>query len=214
MSFKKNKYSVLKKAISKEMADFCYAYFLNKRKVARFLFDQRYISPFTEEWGVWTDHQVPNTYSHYSDIVMETLSQKVKPTMEKHTGLKLSETYTYARIYYEGAILPLHVDRPSCEYSTTICIDSTDLWDFHIEDRDGRKNTIKLNPGDMCVYDGCNLPHWRERYEGEMQMQVFLHYVNANGPNSSYKYDKRPMMGVIPKKSEPNLLQKSEFTYK
>ena len=30
MSFKKNKYSVLKKAISKEMADFCYAYFLNK----------------------------------------------------------------------------------------------------------------------------------------------------------------------------------------
>ena len=48
MSFKKNKYSVLKGAISEEIADFSYAYFLNKRKVARFLFDQKYISPFTE----------------------------------------------------------------------------------------------------------------------------------------------------------------------
>ena len=90
MSFKKNKYSVLKKAISREMADFCYAYFLNKRKVARFLFDQRYISPFTDYFGVWTDNQVPNTYSHYGDMVMETLLQKVKPTMEKHHTTRLN----------------------------------------------------------------------------------------------------------------------------
>ena len=74
-AFQKNKYSVLKNAISREMADFCFAYFLNKRKVARFLFDQRYISPFTEYFGIWNDEQVPNTYSHYGDIVMETLLQ-------------------------------------------------------------------------------------------------------------------------------------------
>ena len=74
-AFQKNKYSVLKNAISKEMADFCFTYFLNKRKVARFLFDQRYISPFTEYYGVWNDEQVPNTYSNYADIVMETLLQ-------------------------------------------------------------------------------------------------------------------------------------------
>jgi hypothetical protein len=85
----KNKYSVLKNAISKEIADFVYNYFLNKRKVARFLFDQKYISPFTEYFGVWNDEQVPNTYSHYSDIAMETLLEiEVKPVMEKHTSLK------------------------------------------------------------------------------------------------------------------------------
>ena len=102
MSFKKNKYSVFKNAITKELAEFTYQYFLNKRNVARFLFDQKYISPFTEYFGVWNDSQVPNTYSHYGDIVMETLLQKVKPVMEKHTGLKLSETYSYARIYKKG----------------------------------------------------------------------------------------------------------------
>ena len=118
MSFKKNKYSVLKKVISKELADFCFNYFLNKRKVARFLFDQKYISPFTEYWGVWNDEQVPNTYSHYADLVMETLLQRVKPVMEKDTGLKLSETYSYARIYKKGDVLARHKDRFSCEIST------------------------------------------------------------------------------------------------
>jgi hypothetical protein len=48
-------------------------YFLLKRKVARTLFDERYISQFTTEFGVWNDEQVPNTYSHYADIAMETL---------------------------------------------------------------------------------------------------------------------------------------------
>ena len=87
MSFQKNKYTVIKKAISKELANFVYKYFCNKRKVARFLFDQRYISPYTEYFGVWNDEQVPNTYSHYSDIAMETLLQEVKPVMEKQTKL-------------------------------------------------------------------------------------------------------------------------------
>ena len=48
------------------------------------------ISPYTEYWGIWNDPQVPNTYSHYADMAMETLLQQVKPVMEKHTNLKLS----------------------------------------------------------------------------------------------------------------------------
>ena len=72
MSFKKNKYTILKNAISKELANFVYDYFKNKRNVAKVLFDSRYISPFTEYWGIWNDEQVPNTYSHYSDMAIET----------------------------------------------------------------------------------------------------------------------------------------------
>ena len=91
-AFQKNKYSVLKNAISPEIANFVYNYFLNKRKVARFLFDQKYISPFTEYFGVWNDEQVSNTYAHYCDIALDTLLEQVKPVMEKHTSLKLSPT--------------------------------------------------------------------------------------------------------------------------
>ena len=91
--FKKTKYKVLKKAISSELAKFCYDYFLTKRKVARFIFDHKWASPFATEWGTWSDSQVPNTYSHYGDIVMETLLQTLRGKMEKETGYKLQETY-------------------------------------------------------------------------------------------------------------------------
>ena len=111
MSFKKNKYSVIKGAISKELAEFCYTYFLNKRRVARFLFDHKYISPFTEYFGTWDDPQVPNTYAHYADVAMETLLLQCQPAMEKATGLKLYPAYSYDRVYKTGDVLKRHKDR-------------------------------------------------------------------------------------------------------
>jgi len=199
MSFKKNKYSILRKAISKELANFTYAYFLNKRKAARFLFDQKWLSPFTEYFGVWNDQQVPNTYSHYGDLVMETLLQRVKPVMEKHTKLKLSETYSYARIYKKGDILHRHKDRYSCEISTTLNLGG-DSWPIYV-DPTGRQGQagikIDLDPGDMLIYSGCDLEHWREEFTGDNCGQVFLHY-NKKGSKMAKEneFDKRPFLGL------------------
>ena len=210
MSFKKNKYSVLKKAISKELADFVFAYFLKKRKVAKFLFEQKYISPFHIEHGIWNDQQVPNTYSHYGDIVMETLLEEVKPTMEKHTGLKLNETYSYARIYKKGDVLRRHKDRYSCEISTTLNIGG-DPWPIYLDPINNKRHTeysnytegtnpgvkIDLEPGDMLIYSGCELEHWREKFKGKDCGQVFLHYNRANSKLGKLnKFDRRPFVGL------------------
>ena len=199
MSFKKNKYTVLKKAISPEIAEFVYKYFLNKREVARFLFDQKYLSPFTEYYGIWNDEQVPNTYSHYSDIAMETLLKEVKPVMEKHTKLKLSETYSYARIYKEGDVLARHKDRYSCEISTTLNLGG-DPWPIYLDPtgKTGQAGVkVDLKPGDMLIYSGCDLEHWREPFEGKDCAQVFLHYNNAKAKSAKEnKFDKRPMLGL------------------
>jgi len=111
MNFKKDKYIIIKKAISKDLAKFCYDYFLMKRKVVKILFESKYISPFEEIFGTWNDQQVPNTYSHYGDIAMETLLLKVQPIIEKEIGLKLNPNYSYARIYKKGDILHRHKDR-------------------------------------------------------------------------------------------------------
>ena len=56
-------YKVIRKAISEELAQFVYEYFLMKRKVARKFYDDRYISPFNYDWGVWNDEFVPETSS-------------------------------------------------------------------------------------------------------------------------------------------------------
>jgi len=199
MSFKKNKYTVLKKAISPELAAFVYKYFLNKRNVASFLFDTKYISPFTEYWGVWNDEQVPNTYSHYSDLAMETLLQEVKPIMEKHTGIKLSPTYSYARIYKNGDILARHKDRYSCEISTTLNLGGDD-WPIYLDPtgKEGHAGVkVDLRPGDMLIYSGCDLEHWREEFKGKHCGQVFLHYNKANSKQAKENYlDKRPLLGL------------------
>ena len=199
MSFKKNKYTVLKKAISKELADFVYKYFKNKRKVAKVLYETKFISPFTEDWGVWHDPQIPNTYSNYADIAMETLLQEVKPVMEKHTGLKLSETYSYARIYKKGDVLARHKDRYSCEISTTLNLGG-DPWPIFVDPtgKNGQAGIkVELDPGDMLIYSGCDLEHWREEFQGKDCGQVFLHYNKANSKNAKKnQFDTRPFLGL------------------
>lgn len=198
-NFKKNNYSIIKNAISKEMARFSYEYFLLKRLVARTLFDTNFISPFTDYFGVWNDQQVPETYSHYSDILMETLLVKLLPLMEKETGLKLSPNYSYARIYKKGDILKRHKDRFSCEISTTLNLGGDD-WPIYLEPsgKEGLKGIkVNLSPGDMLVYKGNILEHWRETFEGENCAQVFLHYNNKNTKGSDKNiFDKRPHLGL------------------
>jgi len=190
---------VVRKAISPDLAAFCYTYFLNKRDVAQFLFEQKYINPFEKLFGIWTDTQVPNTYSHYADIVMETLLRALVPSVEKYTGLKLYPTYSYARIYKNGDILHRHTDRFSCEVSTTLHLGG-DPWPISLQPPGSpTKAGIKINlkPGDMLVYRGCDVEHWRDPFTGQHCGQVFLHYNDASTKDAEKnKYDGRPMLGI------------------
>ena len=199
MSFEKNKYEVVRKAISKELAGFCYAYFLNKRQVAKHLQDTKFISPYDETWGTWTDQQIPDTYSHYADLVMETLAIRVRPKMMAVTKMILIPTYTYARIYKYGDVLHRHKDRPSCEISCTLNLGG-DEWPIYLDPTggDGKKGKkVILKGGDMLVYSGCDLEHWREDFKGQDCGQVFLHYNNKKGKFSQDNaFDGRPMMGL------------------
>ena len=199
MSFKKNKYIVIRQVISKELTNFIYDYFSLKRKVAQALYETRFISPFTDYFGRWNDDQVPNTYSHYGDIAMETLLQNLKPVMEKETKLKLSPTYSYARIYKNGDVLARHKDRFSCEISTTLNLGG-DSWPIYLDptSKFGQAGIkIELKPGDMLVYSGCELEHWREEFKGQNCGQVFLHY-NKKGSKMAKEneFDKRQFIGL------------------
>ena len=195
----KNNYKVIRQAITKELADFIYSYFLMKRKVARKMYDERYISQTNYDYGVWNDEQVPETYSHYADIAMETLLQNLQPKMEEETGLKLTPTYSYARIYKKGDILKRHKDRYSCEVSTTLNLGGDD-WPIYLEPsgEEGKEGIkVDMQPGDMLVYKGCDVEHWREEFTGENCGQVFLHYNDASDPKAEEnKYDTRPFLGL------------------
>jgi len=208
-----NKYQVIKNAISYDLANFIFNYFLLKRDAVKYMYDNN-ITYDNGMLGTWTDQQIPNTYSHYADHVMETLLMKTLPVMQKETGLELVPTYSYARAYKKGDILKRHKDRPSCEISTTIHLGG-DQWSIFI-DPTGSNNVIDeyknihkpnapqgvkvdLDIGDMLVYSGCELEHWREQFQGDVCVQVFLHYNHVNGQFAEKnKFDKRPLLGIPP----------------
>jgi len=211
MNFQQQKYQVIKNAISYELANFIFNYFLLKRDAVKFMYQNNIIYD-TGLLGTWGDTQIPNTYSCYADPVMETLLMKVLPKMQQETGLQLIPTYSYARIYKQGDILKRHKDRPSCEISTTLNLGG-DPWSIFIDGTgadnviDEYKNIHKPNApkgtevmlgvGDMLVYSGCDLEHWREPFKGNTCGQVFLHYNHVNGPFAEKnKFDGRPLLGV------------------
>lgn len=139
------------------------------------------------------------TCSHwrYADTLGESLLLHLQPVMEKVSGRELYPTNSVLRIYQNGGVLKKHTDRPTCEYSATLAIgyDAKYLYPIWIEGKDGAVE-IKLDKGDMLVYMGCAIPHWRETFQGRNWIQLFLHYVDANGEYAQYKNDGRIMIGM------------------
>jgi hypothetical protein len=184
-NFKNYGYCILKNAISSELRDFITQYAL---------FDE--MQDFAGN-----DQQVPDAHSKYSDPVMETMLLHLLPVMEENTGLKLYPTYSYYRVYRDGDSLEKHIDRNSCEISATLCFN----FNYNIEQymwpifMDGNK--VEQNPGDLVIYKGCELTHWRDTFlspsKDSWQVQGFFHFVDANGKNAEWKYDKRIGIGEI-----------------
>ncbi len=127
--------------------------------------------------------------------------------LKDYIDMDLRETYSYTRKYTRGAYLGTHTDRPSCEVSATLCLDyKTDdnkpwkIWvknDKNYAKVDGdtvkresqdipqrlRTNhgckAISLEPGDILLYQGPNIPHWRDYLLGDYSYHLFIHFFNA-----------------------------------
>lgn len=120
----------------------------------------------------------------YSLPFCNTLLGMLCERVSKEAGRKLLPTYTYCRIYTDGNELKPHTDRPSCEWSVTINLSQTDPWPIYM---DGKE--IVQSVGDGALYQGCEVYHWRKPFKGSEYIQVFLHYVDANGPYKDYVHD-------------------------
>jgi len=199
MSFEKNKYAVVKNVIPKDVCDFTANYFSLKRKAAHTLYNY-YIEPI-DEWGQFRDTQV-DTYSAYGDVMMDTILLYTVRAMSDITGLKLIPTYSYSRFYVKGNDLKKHKDRMACEYSATLNLAGDKVWPIFL----GDNIKIELTPGDILVYKGCEVEHWREPFDGEYCVQTFLHYNTENG----IPCDGRPHLGLPAYTKKRNIIVPKE----
>lgn len=142
------------------------------------------------------DPLVPGTPHVYGDAQIDALMLEIKPLVEAHTGLSLHPTYSFARIYKKGDVLEAHRDRDACEISISLNLgqEPDDPWKLYIEGPDA-PFAAELSPGDVLLYKGIDKTHWRDAYEGERLFQVFIHYVDANGPYAGEKFDSRGSLG-------------------
>lgn len=142
------------------------------------------------------DEQCPLSDSVYGDPLFDNLLQEFAEPIGQHIGKKLLPTYTYARIYRTGEVLKPHKDRPACQYSATLTLgyDAKMVWPIYFDEQ--RESIVHLEVGELAVYSGCEVLHWRPAFKGKWQVQVFLHYVDADGPYASEYKDGRSELGT------------------
>lgn len=182
--FKKNKYCIVENILSEDTLNICKQYTIFEEK--------RNFSPESDT------EQVPGTHRKYADTLMESILINILPIIEDNTGLNVWPTYSYYRVYRSGDRLLPHIDRPSCEISATLCLgyeypEGYKGWPIFIE-----KENFIMKPGDMIIYRGVELVHYRYPFNIEkdyFQSQVFLHYVDKNGPYKEFKFDGRDRIG-------------------
>ena len=147
------------------------------------------------------DEQCPKSEAIHGTVTFDKLLEDLTPHFEQASGLKLFPTYSYARLYNsQDEELKVHRDRPACEISASLTLDfEGDVWPIFMGTNEDKSEAteIKMEIGDAVMYRGCDIYHWREAYkEGKWQAQVFLHYVDQNGPHAEWKYDKRESLGL------------------
>jgi hypothetical protein len=207
--FEENHYVKITNFIKPEEASFLYDYI--KLAAYRCAYIENTMVDFNEEiFGTFNDKQAPGDYSRYGDLTFDTLLARKLPEMEFLTGKKLIPNYSYHRLYTTDTELVRHKDRPSCEISTTLClgydVSNVDLnkypdfdWPMFVGPKNGEEGTIgtpiHMKPGDMIIYRGCELEHWREPFIGKNHAQVFLHYNEYEGKYNIIN-DGRPALGL------------------
>ena len=157
--------------------------------------------------------QVPDTHSRYADFLMESFLLHLQPLIEKNVKRALLPAYSYYRVYKEGDKLDPHIDRSACEISATVAFGWPDVspWPFKISNHklyingteechrpssEDKTIVITLNPGDMLIYAGPLVKHWRDPLHSIAYVQAFFHYVYQDGLNAHHQFDGRSAIGV------------------
>ena len=155
----------------------------------------RYAQRRAEIGTMKLDDTSPGALSAPGDVFMDGLLIDLLPLAEQVSCLKLFPTFSYFRVYHRDDVLERHIDRPACEISLSLCLgyQAERPWPILVEGPDGIAS-IELAPGDGLFYRGIECAHWREALNGDHTAQVFLNYVDQNGPYAEWKYDKRPAL--------------------
>lgn len=183
--FQEKGYLVVKNFIPKELCKFSQVYYKIKQDALQYDIDE----------------QCPESKSFYADTFCETLLLTSCKKLSEITELELLPTYSYTRVYAKGDELVIHTDRPECQYSATLCLGRPPTEEisaiYMSESPDGSNaSELLLEEGDLCIYMGTRMSHWRKPFEQSWYLQTFLHFVDKNDKYGNRLFDGRRSLGI------------------
>lgn len=157
-----------------------------------------------EEEGRYTvDGQAPKSPAVYNFLPFVRLMVEKVPQVSALCGEPVLPTYAYGRIYKHGEVLKRHRDRDACEISWTLNLAQDADWPIFIQKPNGEEVGLNLQPGDAIMYLGCDADHWREQFAGQNFVQVFIHYVRADGPRAYTFFDRDKVPPILSLRAPP-----------
>ena len=163
------------------------------------------------------DPQVPSSSAAYNNILFLELLCEKTPEVSSILEETVLPTYSYSRVYKNGSSLEKHSDKNACEISLTLHLGGDKPWLIWIKTPKGEDRSVELHPGDAMMYLGTVAEHWRDQYEGQEYVQVFLHYVRSRGECAYTYFDTeyhKPESESIEETKIPEVTQIDEPTKK
>lgn len=157
---------------------------------------ERYALLHLNSEDYFTHDEPTQSLGRYADAMGESMLIQMQPRLESIAGRKLIPTYSFLRFYTAGSCLRRHTDRDACEISATITLGYSggSVWPLGVQ-ANGADHSLALDVGDMLVYRGIDLPHWRDPLQQGYWLQLFLHFVDAAGPYQGCAFDDRNSIG-------------------
>jgi hypothetical protein len=208
--FEKNGYFVARDFLDDTTIKLASVYFDFKYRLINYSEDEK--SKFNQS-KVTPNGDVAESYTFYSDHLIESIHLNYGQLASKILRMRLSPTYTFARIYEKDSYLEPHLDRASCEVSATCPITTIgeapstifisnykvnckpDRLSLEEVEQKGDYSEVNLYPGDVLFYRGCERYHWRKPLKEDYLIQFFMHFIETDGVHKDMVFDRRPYSG-------------------
>jgi hypothetical protein len=117
----------------------------------------------------WSAHNLPLLVKYHNSAKLISLASKL-------AGRPLKPSYCFLSMYGSDGVCPIHVDRPQCQFTIDLQVNTDGEWPIYIE-----KKPYKLTNGEALFYSGTGQEHFRKpmKEDGTASFMdlVFFHFV-------------------------------------
>lgn len=180
-------YYLLQQIISSQMCELLANYALFKEKLKPNIIKNR--------------DPLDNVHREYGDPLLEFMLEKLTPKIGETIGCEVWPSLSFYYVYHHGNRLQPHIDRSSCQWVASLCIGadpafktSTESWPLILKNQD-ESIKVNLQYGDILLFKGHEIEHWREPFTGQWFVSAIFAFVEKEGPYAFQKYDQRSALG-------------------